>query len=207
MTEREQWFLHKVKLAREGNKWAEEALYDFITRQLKWVGQACLRRGVPPQDVEAASHDAAARFILHLRKIEHWDKYAVVMAYLAKCVRTAARKNRAGSEEQLIDIDPPGSYDLDPWVISVDVSDAMSMLPRPIADAIYLVYCEQYKYAEAAELLGCTLDSLKAKLKKGRKQLRALLEKQRHDYLKGRMSFSFTNEKRLRMLRGVRDAT
>jgi DNA-directed RNA polymerase specialized sigma24 family protein len=180
-----------VKLARDGQEGGYEAVYGFITRELSWVSRSCLRRGVRPQDVKAASHDAATIFLLHVREIKRWENFPAVMAYLAECIRTAARFHRAKPEEQLLDMEPPDRRF--PLFTSGDVSRAMFELARPIADAIYLVYYEGYKYAEAAKALGCTLDSLKAKLKKGRQQLRELLEE-----TSKQGSALFTNEKRKR---------
>ncbi len=55
------------------------------------------------------------------------------------------------------------------------VGRAMSRLPEDQREAVMLVLVEGYKYAEAAEIVGCPVGTLTSRLGRGREALMAML--------------------------------
>jgi RNA polymerase sigma-70 factor, ECF subfamily len=56
-----------------------------------------------------------------------------------------------------------------------DVLDALAALPDDLQNAVSLIDAENYTYAEAAQKLGIPIDTLKWRLRKGRRTLRLAL--------------------------------
>lgn len=56
----------------------------------------------------------------------------------------------------------------------LDASWALMKLPQPYRDVLYLYYCEQYKVAEIADILGYPCGTVKTWLKRGREKLRTV---------------------------------
>lgn len=55
-----------------------------------------------------------------------------------------------------------------------DISWALMKLPEPYRQVLYLHYCERYKVAEIAEILGYPCGTVKTWLRRGREKLRAV---------------------------------
>lgn len=55
-----------------------------------------------------------------------------------------------------------------------DLSWALMKTPKKYRDALYLYYCERYKVAEIAKLLGVRENTVKTRLHKGREILRSI---------------------------------
>ncbi len=62
-----------------------------------------------------------------------------------------------------------------------DVSWALMKLPQPYRQVLYLHYCEQYKVAEIAEILGYPCGTVKTWLRRGREKLRAVYGGDEHE--------------------------
>ncbi len=54
----------------------------------------------------------------------------------------------------------------------------LAALPLPVKAAVYLHYIEGYKTAEAAQILGISVNAVKKRLQRGRKLLRLRLEEE-----------------------------
>jgi len=63
-------------------------------------------------------------------------------------------------------------YELSLWV-----QERIGLLPEPLRQVIFLCDIKQESYQEAADLLGISLENVKVRLHRARKQLKALMEK------------------------------
>ncbi len=61
------------------------------------------------------------------------------------------------------------------YQLSLWVQDLVNRLPEPLRQVIFLCDIKQESYQEAAELLGISLDNLKVRLHRARKQLKAMM--------------------------------
>lgn len=62
-------------------------------------------------------------------------------------------------------------YELSLWV-----QERIRLLPEPLRQVIFLCDIKQESYREAADLLGISLENVKVRLHRARKQLKALME-------------------------------
>lgn len=62
-------------------------------------------------------------------------------------------------------------YELSMWV-----QERIRLLPEPLRQVLFLCDIKQESYQEAADLLGISLDNVKVRLHRARKQLKALME-------------------------------
>jgi RNA polymerase sigma-70 factor (ECF subfamily) len=67
---------------------------------------------------------------------------------------------------------------IDQYQLSLWVQDLIKLLPEPLRQVIFLIDIKQESYQEAADLLGISLENVKVRLHRARKQLKALLEEQ-----------------------------
>ncbi len=79
-----------------------------------------------------------------------------------------------GSLEQQIE-----QYQLTLWV-----QELIKLLPEPQRQVIFLCDIKQESYREAADLLGISLENLKVRLHRARKQLKAIMEEKRRSTLR-----------------------
>ncbi len=66
---------------------------------------------------------------------------------------------------------------------SLLVQDLIRLLPEPLRQVIFLCDIKEESQQETAELLGITLDNLKVRLHRARKQLKAIIEEKGHSPL------------------------
>jgi RNA polymerase sigma factor (sigma-70 family) len=66
--------------------------------------------------------------------------------------------------------------EIEKYQTSLLVQDLIKLLPEPLRQVIYLCDTKEENQQEAAELLGITLDNLKVRLHRARKQLKAIME-------------------------------
>lgn len=80
--------------------------------------------------------------------------------------------------------EPPGEISLETQIehyeMSLWVQKLVSLLPEPLRQVIVLCDIKQESYQEAADFLGISLENVKVRLHRGRKQLKALLQEQGH---------------------------
>jgi RNA polymerase sigma-70 factor (ECF subfamily) len=62
------------------------------------------------------------------------------------------------------------------YQLSLWVQDLIKLLPEPLRQVLFLIDIKQESYLEAADLLGISLENVKVRLHRARKQLKALLE-------------------------------
>lgn len=67
---------------------------------------------------------------------------------------------------------------MEQYQMSLWVQDQINLLPEPMRQVIYLCDIKQETYQEAADLLGISLENVKVRLHRARKQLKAILEDQ-----------------------------
>jgi RNA polymerase sigma-70 factor (ECF subfamily) len=74
----------------------------------------------------------------------------------------------------------PSEYSLEneieKYQTSLLVQDLIKLLPEPMRQAIFLCDIKEENQQEAADLLGISLDNLKVRLHRARKQLKAIIE-------------------------------
>ncbi len=66
--------------------------------------------------------------------------------------------------------------EMEKYQMSLLVQDLIKLLPEPMRQVIFLCDIKEESQQEAAELLGISLDNLKVRLHRARKQLKAILE-------------------------------
>ena len=66
--------------------------------------------------------------------------------------------------------------EIEKYQTSLLVQDLIKLLPEPLRQVIFLCDIKEESQQETAELLGITLDNLKVRLHRARKQLKAILE-------------------------------
>jgi len=69
---------------------------------------------------------------------------------------------------------------LEQYQLSLWVQDQLKLLPDPMRQIIFLCDIKQHTNQEAAELLEISLENVKVRLHRARKQLKAILEEQAH---------------------------
>ena len=66
--------------------------------------------------------------------------------------------------------------EIEKYQTSLLVQDLIKLLPEPLRQVIFLCDIKEESQQETAELLGITLDNLKVRLHRARKQLKAIME-------------------------------
>ncbi len=66
--------------------------------------------------------------------------------------------------------------EIERYQTSLLVQDVIKLLPEPMRQVIFLCDIKEESQQEAAEVLGITLDNLKVRLHRARKQLKAIME-------------------------------
>lgn len=62
------------------------------------------------------------------------------------------------------------------YQMSLWVQDSLNLLPEPLRQVIFLCDIKQESYQETADLLGISLENVKIRLHRGRKQFKVILE-------------------------------
>ncbi len=71
---------------------------------------------------------------------------------------------------------------------SLLVQDLIKLLPEPLRQVIFLCDIKEESQQETAELLGITLDNLKVRLHRARKQLKAIIEEKGYSPVTARLA-------------------
>ena len=78
----------------------------------------------------------------------------------------------------------PGEFSLEKEIeqyqTSLWVQELVNLLPEPMRQVVFLCDIKEESRQEAADLLGISLENVKVRLHRGRKQLKAILEEKRH---------------------------
>ncbi len=73
--------------------------------------------------------------------------------------------------------------EIEKYQTSLLVQDLIKLLPEPMRQVIFLCDIKEESQQEAAEILGISLDNLKVRLHRARKQLKAVLEEKGYSLL------------------------
>jgi RNA polymerase sigma-70 factor, ECF subfamily len=73
--------------------------------------------------------------------------------------------------------------EIENYQTSLLVQDLIKLLPEPMRQVIFLCDIKEESQQETAELLGITLDNLKVRLHRARKQLKAIIEEKGYSTL------------------------
>jgi RNA polymerase sigma-70 factor (ECF subfamily) len=73
--------------------------------------------------------------------------------------------------------------EIEKYQTSLLVQDLIKLLPEPLRQVIFLCDIKEESQKETAELLGITLDNLKVRLHRARKQLKAIMEEKGYSVL------------------------
>jgi RNA polymerase sigma-70 factor (ECF subfamily) len=80
--------------------------------------------------------------------------------------------------------EPPGEPSLEKQIeqyqTSLMVQEMINLLPEPLRQVIYLCDIKEESQREAAALLGISVENVKVRLHRARKQLRAIMEEKRN---------------------------
>jgi RNA polymerase sigma-70 factor (ECF subfamily) len=162
-----------------------DAFAELVRRHRDRLWAIALRTLGNPEDAADAVQDAlinAFRRAPTFRgesAVTTWLHRIVVNACLDRVRQAAARPTAAWSG----DIDPP-SAGPDPASLAplrLDVAAALATLPDEQRIALVLVDMEGYPVAEAAQLLGCPVGTVKSRCARGRARLLPLLATDRPD--------------------------
>lgn len=165
----------------------EDALPDADASCLYRSIEARLRpfiaRRVPPADVDDVMQDVFLRMTRGLGALRDEDRFG---AWMFQVARSAIAEHRIGrarhplvsedAEEEAADPDERGGDDVE-RDLALYVAPLIALLPEPYAEALTLTEIQGLKQKEAAARLGISLAGMKSRVKRGREQLRALLER------------------------------
>jgi len=73
--------------------------------------------------------------------------------------------------------------DIEQYQTSLWVQELIKLLPEPMRQVIFLCDIKEESHQEVANLLGISLENVKVRLHRARKQLKAILEKKRYSPL------------------------
>ena len=130
---------------------------------------------------EDAVSQAFLQLIPNLEKIGDVDchqtkNYLIIMVRrVCYAAYNEGKKAVQVSYEELGDNILPASEDDMLEMLYPELLEKVGTLPEMYADALYLMYCEEYSIKEIAELTGGSVNAVKKRLERGRQQLRAML--------------------------------
>lgn len=172
-----------VRRARQGD-------VDSFAVLVRRYHPGCMRFAVrmlrERADAEEAVQDAFASAYRALGRYQERDRFGTwLMQILVNRCRSLLRGRRRGPELVPYDpaappepaAEPPASPD-ESW--SAEVQDALMRLRPALREAVLLHYVDGYPCEEIARLTGAGVSAVKMRVKRGREQLRTLLQ-ERYD--------------------------
>lgn len=170
-----------VRRAREGDIDSYAAL---VRRYHAPCTRFALRMLRERADAEEAVQDAFTSAYRALGRYQERDRFRTwLMQILVNRCRSVLRRRRR--EPPLVPCEPgrlPADAEALPqaeapepsW--SAEVQEALMRLRPALREAVLLHFVEEYSYEEIARLTGAGVSAVKMRVKRGREQLRALLE-------------------------------
>ncbi|HYO37621.1 MAG TPA: SigE family RNA polymerase sigma factor [Geodermatophilus sp.] len=152
----------------------EAGFRDFVTRQRS----ALLRTAYLLTGDHGEAEDLVQTALL--KTYRHWARVAGrgdPSAYVRRVLVTTATswRRRMSSTEQVVEAVPDRGYDDPHHERSAAVVQALRDLPPRMRAVVVLRYHEDHSEAVTAELLGCSVGTVKAQASRGLSRLRAAL--------------------------------
>ncbi|MEQ8398493.1 RNA polymerase sigma factor [Thalassobaculum sp.] len=170
----------------EGDPVAYRALVDRHTDRLLAFAERLVGDRASAEDVVQDAYLAV------WRTAARWTPAAKVSTWMYRIARNAAldrlRRRRPTVDPEtvvLVDTADQADRQISARQTSAAVREALDTLPERQRTAIVLVHYEQRSGAEAADVLGVSVEALESLLARGRRALRAALEGQRADLIGG----------------------
>jgi RNA polymerase sigma factor (sigma-70 family) len=158
-----------------------EALAELVRRHAGLVWGVCRRRLRHEPDAEDAFQ---AVFLALVRQAPRLDDGRSLAGWLHTVADRVARKAQARALKRAareVTADPPGPADVPAEVGSREflaaVDAAIAHLPQRFREPVLLCCVRGLTRDEAAEVIGCSVPAVKARLERGRRLLRRLLER------------------------------
>jgi RNA polymerase sigma factor (sigma-70 family) len=168
-------------LRRVGRTRDSEALAELVRRHATLVWGVCRRRLRHEADAEDAFQ---AVFLALVRQAPQLDADRPLSGWLHTVADRIARKAQARALKRAaaeVTADPPGTADVPAEAgtreFLATVDEAIAGLPRRLGEPVVLCCVEGHTRDEAAEMLGCSVPAVKARLERGRRLLRRALER------------------------------
>jgi RNA polymerase sigma factor (sigma-70 family) len=158
-----------------------EALAELVRRHAGLVWGVCRRRLRHEPDAEDAFQ---AVFLALVRQAPRLDAGRPLAGWLHTVADRVARKAQARALRRAareVAADPPGPGDVPAEVggreFLAAVDAAIARLPQRFREPVLLCCVQGLTRDEAAEVIGCSVPAVKARLERGRRLLRLLLER------------------------------
>ncbi len=143
---------------------------DVVRKYSSTVVSVCIMRLKNWADAEDCFQNTFVNLYQNSPKIdtqEHLKAWLIRVA-INECTNYIKKNRRFLSlneaKEQSVDFPTDG----------LDISWALIQLPQKYRDVLYLYYCEKYKVAEIADILGHNPNTVKTLLKRGREKLKSI---------------------------------
>jgi RNA polymerase sigma-70 factor (ECF subfamily) len=162
-----------IRRAREGS---DEAFSRLVTEHQQAVRAFVRRLCAIPDDADDLAQEAFVTAWSHLHKLHDGVSFRTFVCSIAyrKALNDRRRFNRAGVRETewsgLQEQSRSSTIDA-----KLTIQTALASLPLDQRAAISLCVAADYSHAEAAEILGLPLGTIKSHILKGRAKLNALL--------------------------------
>ena len=162
-----------IRRAREGS---DEAFSRLVTEHQQAVRAFVRRLCAIPDDADDLAQEAFVTAWSHLHKLHDGVSFRTFVCSIAyrKALNDRRRFNRAGARETewsgLQEQSRSSTIDA-----KLTIQTALASLPLDQRAAISLCIAADYSHAEAAEILGLPLGTIKSHILKGRAKLNALL--------------------------------
>jgi RNA polymerase sigma-70 factor (ECF subfamily) len=162
-----------IRRAREGS---DDAFSRLVTEHQQAVRAFVRRLCALPDDADDLAQEAFVTAWSHLHKLHDGVSFRTFVCGIAyrKALNDRRRFNRAGAREtQWFGLQEQSrSSTID---AKLTIQTALASLPLDQRAAISLCIAADYSHAEAAEILGLPLGTIKSHILKGRAKLNALL--------------------------------
>jgi RNA polymerase sigma-70 factor (ECF subfamily) len=128
-------------------------------------------------DAEDVFQEVFIRLIRSLAKIENEEhlRYWLVRATVNRCKSLFASANK--QREYPTEILPEPASDISEQQLHTPAIDALQTLPEKYRTPIHLFYIEDLPIANIAQILNCSVGTIKSQLSRGRKMLKLAVEK------------------------------
>jgi len=170
-----------IRSELNGSRKAHWNLIQFIRGTLgSWMQYELWKRGVRTEDTEDCQEDILMRWVLEDLSKAH--EPAAFRSFLLFKIRDEAREYRKSPDfdfAELIEEVCPAAQPTPEF--SDEMERALSQLRPGYADALMLVYVEEYSYEAAAQEFGQMLSTFRKTLERARNALRKELEKIRRE--------------------------
>lgn len=167
---------HKAQWVRQAREGSDSAFSRLVAEHQQAVRAFVRRIAAVPDDADDLAQEAFVTAWANLHKLREGVAFRTFVCGIAyrKALNDRRRFNRAGARETawfgLQEQSRPSTVDS-----SLTVQAVLASLPLDQRAAISLCVAGDYSHAEAAEILGLPLGTVKSHILKGRARLNALL--------------------------------